>query len=262
MGHENENHTMNPRQRGEPRSRYLRCSPGKQNCKNPGELTFSLEKHTPVAHVSLAKPWAFCARLSKNGYLCGKFSPMKKLNIILIFILAALSGKTYAESHNVQMLEGEIRAGLTLPIGGYHGGTAQVSAALGIEGRYNFKGTPWDCGIMLDLSTARRGFNHLYDDDSDRWQSNRTLSFAALCDYNFRQGKKINPFVGAALGIALNDVVGDDYFPSKGTSMLFAPRVGIEFIHHIRLMAQVNLSRKGYNNVSLTLGFVIGGRPK
>lgn len=97
---------------------------------------------------------------------------------------------------------------------------AQVSAALGIEGRYNFKGTPWDCGLMLDLSTARRGYEHLYNDGYDRWQSNRTLALAATGEYNLRQGTIINPFAGAALGVAFNDVVGDKYFPSKGTSML------------------------------------------
>lgn len=160
------------------------------------------------------------------------------------------------------MMEGEIRGGLTTPLGGYHTGKAQVSGTLGIEGRYNFKGTPWDCGLMLDLSTARRGYEHLFNDGYDRWQSNRTLALAATGEYNFRQGSKINPFAGAALGVAFNDVVGDKYFPSKGTSMIFAPRVGVEFIYHIRLMAQFNVCRKGYNNFSLTIGFVLGGRPK
>lgn len=184
----------------------------------------------------------------------------KMIFVTLCFISAALVGK--AESTNVQMLEGEIRAGLTVPLGAYHGGSAQVSGDLGIEGRYNFRNSPWDCGLMLELSTARRGFNHLYDDDYDRWQSNRTLGLAILGDYNIRQGRKVNPFIGAALGVAFNDVVGDKYFPTNGTSILFAPRVGVEFFHHIRLMTQFNICRKGYNNFSLTLGFVIGGRLK
>ena len=81
---------------------------------------------------------------------------------------------------------------------------------------------------MLDLSTARRGFNHLYDEGNDRWQHNRTLALASTGDYNFLQGKKVNPFIGASIGVAFNDVVGDKYFPTKGTSMLFAPRVGVE----------------------------------
>lgn len=185
----------------------------------------------------------------------------KKLSALLL--LATISTIiAYAETPIVQMMEGEIRAGLTTPLGGYYTGKAQVSGTLGIEGRYNFKGAPWDCGLMLDLSTARRGYEHLYNDGYDRWQSNRTLALAATGEYNFRQGTKINPFVGTALGVAFNDVVGDKYFPSKGTSMFFAPRVGVEVVNHIRLMAQFNICRKGYNNFSLTLGFVLGGRPK
>lgn len=185
----------------------------------------------------------------------------KLLKIIFLFVVLATASMN-AQTKIVQMMEGEIRAGLTAPLGGYHTGKAQVSAALGIEGRYNVKGTPWDCGLMLDLSTARRGYEHLYNDGYDRWQSNRTLALAITGEYNFRQGTKINPFAGAAMGVAFNDVVGDKYFPSKGTSMIFAPRIGVEFIHHIRLMAQFNICRKGYNNFSLTLGLVLGGRPK
>lgn len=187
---------------------------------------------------------------------------MQKALKTIFLILSLLSLQIKTKASVVQMVEGEIRAGLTTPLGGYHTGKAQVSATIGIEGRYNFKGTPWDCGLMLDLSTARRGYEHLYNDGYDRWQNNRTLALAATGEYNLRQGTKINPFVGAALGVAFNDVVGDKYFPSKGTSMLFAPRIGVEFIHHISLMAQFNICRKGYNNFSLTLGFVIGGRPK
>lgn len=166
-----------------------------------------------------------------------------------------------ATIRQVQRLEGEIRGGITTPLEGYHSGKSQISADIGVEGRYNFRGSPWDCGLMLELSTARRGYEHLYNDGDDRWQSNRTLALAAAADYNFRQGAKFNPFLGTALGVAFNDVVGDRYFPSKGSSLFFAPRVGIECIYHIRLMAQFNICRKGYNNFCITLGFVLGGRP-
>ena len=147
-------------------------------------------------------------------------------------------------------------------IGGYHTGQSQISMSLGLEGRYNFKGSPWDCGLMFDLSTARRGYEHLYNDGYDRWQNNRTLAFALTGDYNFRQGTKVNPFIGTGIGVAFNDVVGDKYFPSKGTSMFFSPRVGVEFFYHFRVSAQCNLSRKGYNNLSISLSLIVGGHPK
>lgn len=185
----------------------------------------------------------------------------KTLKILLAFV-ALSSIMAQAKAPIVQMMEVELRGGLTTPLGAYHTGKAQVSGTFGIEGRYNFKGTPWDCGLMLDLSTARRAFEHLYNDGYDRWQNNRTLALAATGEYNFMQGTKINPFAGAAMGVAFNDVVGDKCFPIKGRSMIFAPRIGVEFVYHIRLMAQFNICRKGYNNFSLTLGFVLGGRPK
>mgnify|MGYP000756676256 CR=1 FL=1 len=99
---------------------------------------------------------------------------MQKALKTIFLILSLLSLQIKTKASVVQMVEGEIRAGLTTPLGGYHTGKAQVSATIGIEGRYNFKGTPWDCGLMLDLSTARRGYEHLYNDGYDRWQNNRT----------------------------------------------------------------------------------------
>ncbi len=180
----------------------------------------------------------------------------------LLALLSLLAVKTNGATPIVQMMEGEARVGMTTPLGGFHGGKASLSASLGLEGRYNFRGTPWDCGLMLELTTARYSFNHMFDHGSDLWQSNRTLGLAFTGDYNFRQGTKINPFVGTALGVAFNDAVGDKYFPLDGTAMLFAPRVGVEFLHHIRLTAQFNISRKGCNNFNLSIGFVLGGRPK
>lgn len=195
-------------------------------------------------------------------------NPIQIVILFVLFIMAnfimANSFVTYGQSeHNiVQKMEGEVRAGLTIPVGGYHTGKSQIGASLGLEGRYNFKGTPWDCGLMLDLSTARRGYEHLYNDGYDRWQSNRTLALALTGDYNFRQGTKFNSFIGTAIGVAYNDVVGDKYFPSTGMSMMFAPRVGVELLYHFRIAAQLNLCKKGFSNLSLSLGLTIGGRPQ
>ncbi len=181
--------------------------------------------------------------------------------LFILFIIAdSLAVYGQSKYNIVQKMEGEVRAGLTTPVGGYHTGKSQIGASLGLEGRYNFKGTPWDCGLMLDLSTARRGYEHLYNDGYDRWQSNRTLALALTGDYNFRQGNKFNPFAGTAIGVAYNDVVGDKYFPFTGMSMLFAPRVGVELLYHFRITAQFNISRKGFHNLSLAIGLTIGGR--
>lgn len=184
---------------------------------------------------------------------------------IAVFLFVAFNAiAAYSQcNHNlVQRFEGEVRAGFTTPLGDYHSGQSQISMSLGLEGRYNFKGTPWDCGLTLDLSTARRDYAHLYNDGYDRWQNNRTLALALTGDYNFRQGTKVNPFIGTGIGVAFNDVVGDEYFPTNGTSVFFSPRVGVELFYHLRISAQCNLCRKGYNNLSIGLSLIIGGRPK
>lgn len=177
---------------------------------------------------------------------------------ILLMALSFMAAKTNAQNNDVKRFEFELRAGLTTPVGAYHGGSAQTGSALGMEGRYNFKDSPWDCGLMLELTTARRGFSN----DADIWQSNRTLAFAATGAYNFHQGRNVNPFAGIAIGIAGNDVVGDDVYPSNGTSLFFSPRIGVELFRHFRLTISSNISRKGYNNLQLSLGVVIGGGKK
>lgn len=110
---------------------------------------------------------------------------MKRIILFASFIVCFFLN-VGAKTPIVQMMEGEVRVGMTTPPGGYHDGKAKLSASLGIEGRYNFRGTPWDCGLMLDLSTARRDYEHLFNDGGDRWQSNRTLALALTGDYNFR----------------------------------------------------------------------------
>lgn len=185
-----------------------------------------------------------------------------KIKYLVILLLTASHVVTTNAQEAVQKLEFELNAGLTTPLGTYRGGAALTGASIGFEGRYNFSRTPLDCGLMLEITTARRGYNPLNDKNLDIWQSNRTLAFAATGSYNFRQGHNINPFAGVALGVAMNDVVGDKVYPSKVTSLFFSPRMGVEFFHHLRLSVSSNISRKGYNNLQFSLGLVIGGRPK
>lgn len=185
-----------------------------------------------------------------------------KRAVVLLLMLKLSMFMANAEEPEVQKLEGEVRMGLTTPVGTYHYGKAQTSLSLALEGRYNIESTPLDVGFMIDLSTARRSYKDFFREGFDYWQNNRSLVMAVLGDYNFHNGTKVNTFVGAALGVAKNDVVGDECFPSSGNSLYFAPRIGIEFLYHIRLMTQLNLCRKGYNNLSISIGLVLGGRPK
>lgn len=180
-----------------------------------------------------------------------------------ICLCLAISGSTYGKCRLVQRMEGEARMGATVALGGNYGGHSDGSLAMGLEGRFNIRETPWDCGIALQFAVAEHHFvkdaNHSYD----ATQGNRTLSLAMTGDYNLRQGYKVNPFVGAAFGLGLHDIIHSTVHPtSTAQSVFFEPRIGVELLYHIRLTGSVAISRKGYNYAALTLGFVVGGRPK
>ncbi len=182
---------------------------------------------------------------------------------VLLIGVVVLSGIAQTAPRRVQPVEFEMKLGATMPIGSFYGAKPQPSVSLGLlEFRYNESGTPWDFGMMLDFSIAGWNYEHLMNDDYTWLQNNRTLAFALVSDYNFRQGYKVNPYVGIAAGVGINDHVYSTYVPSGGWSLICAPRVGVELLYHIRLATQLNFSRKGHHNAALTLGFVLGGRPK
>lgn len=185
---------------------------------------------------------------------------MKKSTVIRLLLasVAMMPSVALAQSQKVQRFEGELRVGFTGPLGGYHSANSLMGSTLGLEMRYNFEDSPWDCGLMVDISTARWEF----EPQSDMAQVNRSPAVALTGDYNFRQGKKVNPFVGAGVGVAFCDVLDFEYCPSPGNSFYFAPRVGVELFHHLRLASQFNITQRGFHNVAVTLGLVIGGRPK
>lgn len=118
------------------------------------------------------------------------------------------------------------------------------------ELRFNFPNTPWDIGVAYSYIEAP------YDDID--FASNETMLFGLCSHYNLRQGRKVNPFFGLAAGVA----VWDCEFHKSNCGFAVEPRVGVEFVYHIRLSLACQISRRCYNALGLTVGFVIGGRPK
>ena len=119
------------------------------------------------------------------------------------------------------------------------------------EVRFNFPNTPWDIGVLYSYMDAS------YSEEPGHTADNESVLIGVCSHYNLRQGRKVNPFFGLATGVAI--------FSSHGfrhTGFAVEPRIGVEFVHHIRLSLECQISRKHYNAVGLTLGFVIGGRPK
>ena len=186
---------------------------------------------------------------------------MKRIALALVCLFCIASA--YAvEPRLVRMFEFEVRGGLTMPLGGYRGGDNDVGISLGLELRYNTEEQPWDCGVFLQLDAASRNFYR--PNGSVGVQTNRTWAYGITGDYNFRQGYRVNPFVGIGIGAASLDQEGDSnykYITSNETFVLM-PRAGIELFHHIRLTAHCMIVRRGFHTAALTIGFVIGGRPK
>lgn len=191
---------------------------------------------------------------------------MRKTMLLLLLgitTMAEAQTETTANMVAVRPIEFEMRVGTTLPLGSIKGTDGQFGAALGVELRYNFRRVPVDVGFALDITTAVHGYKSDYSDDCQ--QSNRTALLVLTGDYNFRQGHAVNPFVGVAMGVGLHDALLDVLVETKGchaTVPTFSPRVGVELWRHLRLTLTSNISRKYYNNLSLTLGYVVGGGKK
>lgn len=192
------------------------------------------------------------------------YNPMNKIIALIIACTFCIASSYAVEPRLVQLFEFEGRAGLTLPIGGYHGGNNQASMSFGLELRYNTEEQPWDCGVFLQLDAAVRHYD-MPNKPGGYWlQTNRTWAYGVTGDYNFRQGYRVNPFVGIGIGAASIDQVGDSKYwnVEAESSFVLMPRAGVELFHHIRLTAHCMIVRRGFHTAALTIGFVIGGRPK
>lgn len=136
------------------------------------------------------------------------YNPMNKIIALIIACTFCIASSYAVEPRLVQLFEFEGRAGLTLPLGGYHGGNNQASMSFGLELRYNTEEQPWDCGVFLQLDGANRHFD-IPNHTNGYWhQTNRTWAYGITGDYNFRQGYRVNPFVGIGVGTASIDQVG------------------------------------------------------
>lgn len=184
-------------------------------------------------------------------------------HIFLTLLAAALPCLAHADNDGVGKLEGGISVGSTLPLGGGYGGKIKPGTVLNGEMRYNFANTGWDCGVMLQFNNSLRDFDMA--DKYFNYQDNSSDIVAVTGDYNFRQGARINPFAGLGIGFAIQYIDNlqnrfEDYHDKAAA--VFLPRVGVELFHHVRVTLGAQISRRGFHTLDLSVGFVLGGRPK
>ena len=150
----------------------------------------------------------------------------------------------------VKNLELEVKVGTTYPTD-HLVGSKRLGVQFGVEGRRNFNDSPFDLGAELYMGAA---FRH-YEGEG---MSHRCFSFSAFGDYNFSRGANVSPFVGIGIGLAdCNNIKGS--YGTEGKSVLFTPRVGVEFSRHLRLTFDARIARNGYNTIGLSVGYVFGG---
>lgn len=183
---------------------------------------------------------------------------MKKIFNILLLLLILLSFTPHCGAQDVRKIEGEANLGITTPISNFHNGEKQAGPELGLELRYNFPSSPWDCGVLLNVTTSVYKLKDPYRDLNIE-QSNRSANFIIVGDYNFKQGSNFNPYIGCGVGYSLCDVVYEVAYEYSGTKFVLRPRAGIELCRHFIVGAFADINRKGYSNMGISFGAVIGG---
>lgn len=181
--------------------------------------------------------------------------------IAFIFVLFVSILSHATDPLDVQNFEGEARMGMTQGLGWHKGMYGKQNITFGVELRQNIKESPIDVGLMVDLNCVASAPK--YHPEEGGSLRTRVLSFAGVTDYNFLQGHKVNPFFGLGIGVGGYDMPSSmDGLNVHGCTAVFVPRVGVELLYHIRLTGSLTLIRKGFNSFNITLGLVIGGRPK
>lgn len=178
---------------------------------------------------------------------------MKKIVLLAMLFVSVMANAQ--QSIPVKAWEVEARIGGTYPLSVY-GDKAKINPSFGVEVRYNKPDSHWNYGAKLDLVTAGRDMELTTETIELKF---RTISLSVLTDYNFRQGKKINPFAGIGLGIGKQDAKYDgSYHSDCNAAVVVTPRIGVEVGSNLRFTATGTLTRSDYSNIGITVGYVFG----
>lgn len=181
----------------------------------------------------------------------------QRIRFFGVLCLLSCAFPAIANHVKVQNFEGEIDLGLTWGLSIPNEAVRGATPCFSLELRYNIKESPFACGLMISSYSPYRYHSDTVSLFGDmRWCGG--MLYGITGEYNLRRGKKFNPFGGISLG--LGSLSG---MHEKSQCMPFGRiKVGVEFIHHIRLGAELTLTQRDLCGVSANIGFVIGGRPK
>lgn len=201
----------------------------------------------------------------------------KHYALTLLVMMSFLTASAQTESNCVRFMEkpervwpfeAEIFYGLGTGFK-YHGVNADGGGTFGLELRGNIKNTGWDVGAFLRYDATGYDFTgHVSPPDSDYGMSydldqyQSAFSIGVVTDYNFRQGRKVNPFAGLGVGLSFYSTAGHDFqhpYSTDGCTLSFMPRFGVELFSCVRFTGYAFILRKGYNTVGVSVGLTIGG---
>ena len=166
-------------------------------------------------------------------------------SILGVFLLNTLNTAAQGDLP-VRRFEFEIKIGCTYPMEN-NVGIRDYGTGGSLEARWNMV-SPFDVGLELYAGHATRHGKQ----EEDLTHNLKAISVVA--DYNFQRGQAMSPFVGIGLGCAEGNNNG-----YVNSAILFTPRVGLEFWHHLRLTLDARVARKGYNTIGLSVSYVFGG---
>lgn len=197
-----------------------------------------------------------------NSLIINQEIKVKKFFLILpALLLCVCSAK--AESL-LPRWEGEIFAGPNVAIGTNENVNYFFSAeeskplmgySLGAEFRRNFEKLPIDLGLRFSFSKI--GYNlryRAYEYSPEYWQRdyNNSFTFAAVGDWIFNRRGAVSPFIGAGIGLALNE----SYF--SNAHFLVMPRIGVSIKNRFRVAVSANFTNGSHDAALLSVGYVFG----
>lgn len=190
---------------------------------------------------------------------------MRKLLYLFGLLFVCFPGFAQTNQAKISLFEFEIGGDMIL---GNKVGYQSIKPGFefNLESRFNLNSSPFDVGFQLALGQFYRG------DGVHSFGVRYVPSMIFTGDYNFRISKAIAPYCGLGIGLSRSsyDVLEYDEWTREDkvnrvsdTRLVIYPRIGIEFIEHIRL----NLGYKCYldkyhNTFMFGLGFVFGGGSK
>lgn len=172
-----------------------------------------------------------------------------KIIFTLLWMCILSPGFVHAQP-KVKKFEFEIGGGITC--GAAKLGADKVSPGrfLILELRNNWH-SKFDVGTQFTHSSYTREWN-----ETDDISTTKTSTMQVVFDYNRRQGKIINPFVGGGIGMAIAD---------DAAMLCLMPRIGIEFFRHLRFTIDYKWLPRfpdNYGYWGFSLGIVFGGGRK